>query len=106
MSLRRPRVLSVVLALDILSVLALLLGATVFFTGGFREWLPWGRISITSWERPVVVAFIAAAVRHWLMPRPSLVTRLGEWRRALAAAPGVRPAIPVVLTTRAGVLLV
>jgi hypothetical protein len=106
MSLRRPRVLSVVLALDILSVLALLLGATVFFTGGFREWLPWGRISITSWERPVVVAFIAAAVRHWLMPQPSLVTRLGEWRRALAAAAGVRPAIPVVLTTRAGVLLV
>ena len=106
MSLRTSRLRSVCLALDILSVLALLLGLTVFFTGGFREWLPWGRVSLTSWERPVILALIAVAVRHWLMPRPTLVSRLGEWRRAVAEIPGVRSAIPVVLSTRTGVLLV
>ncbi len=106
MSLRASRIRSVCLALDILSVLALLLGVTVFLTGGFREWLPWGRISLTSWERPLVVALVAVVARHWLAPRPTLLARLGDWRRAVAAAPGVRPAIPVVLTTRAGVLLV
>jgi hypothetical protein len=96
----------VCLALDILGVLATLLGVTVFFTGGFREWLPWGRISLTSWERPLVVALIAVVVRHWLVPRPTLLARVRDWRRAIAEAPGVRPAIPVVLSTRAGVLLV
>jgi hypothetical protein len=106
MSLRTSRLRSVCLALDIFGVLALLLGLTVFFTGGFREWLPWGRISLTSWERPVMLALVTVAVRHWLMPRPTLVSRLGEWRRAVAEIPGVRSAIPVVLSTRTGVLLV
>ena len=106
MSQRSARTASVCFALDIAGVLALLLAFTVFVTGGFREWLPWGRISLTSWERPLIVALMAVGVRHWLQPRPSIFARLSDWRRALAAAPGVRPAVPVVLATRAAVLLV
>jgi hypothetical protein len=106
MSQRASRVHSVCLALDIVSVGALLLAGTVWLTGGFREWLPWGRISLTSWERPLLVALIVTAVRHGWQPRPSLVARLGEWAGAVAASPGVRPAVPVLISTRAGVLLV
>ncbi|HUE86591.1 MAG TPA: mannosyltransferase family protein [Vicinamibacterales bacterium] len=106
MSPRAWRIGSVCFGLDVVAVLALLLGATVFVTGGFREWLPWGRVSLTSWERPVIVAFIAIAARHWLQPRPTILARLADWWRAIAATPGVRPAVPVVLTTRTGVLLV
>ena len=106
MFVRSSRVGSVSLALDILGVLAFLLSVTVFFTGGFREWLPWGRISLTSWERPLLVAALVVAARHWLVPRPTLLARLSHWRRAVAAAPGVRQAFPIVLTTRTGVLLV
>jgi Gpi18-like mannosyltransferase len=106
MSVRSSRAGSVSLALDILGVLAFLLGVTVFFTGGFREWLPWGRVSLTSWERPLVIAAIVVVARHWLAPRPTLLARLSHWRRAVAVAPGVRQALPIVLTTRTGVLLV
>ena len=106
MAVRSSRVGSVSLALDILGVLAFLLGVTVFFTGGFREWLPWGRVSLTSWERPLIIAAIVVVGRHWLVPRPTLWARLTHWRRAVAVAPGVRQAVPIVLTTRTGVLLV
>ena len=106
MSQRASRLASVCLFLDVFTVLALLLGVTVFLTGGFREWLPWGRISLTSWERPVIIAILVAMMRHWMVPRPTLLARVNDWRRAVAAAPGVRPAVPVVLTTRAAVLLV
>jgi hypothetical protein len=106
MSQRASRVPSVCLALDIVSVGALLLAGTIWLTGGFREWLPWGRVSLTSWERPLLVALILASVRHWWQPRPSLAARLREWAVAMAAAPGVRPAVPVLISTRAGVLLV
>jgi hypothetical protein len=106
MSLGKSRVQSLCLALDVLGVLAFLLGVTVYFTGGFREWLPWGRLSLTSWERPLVVALVVIVVRHWLQPRPSLALRLTAWSRAVMAAPGVRPALPVVFATRGTVLLV
>lgn len=106
MSQRASRLASICFALDVVSVLALLLGMTVFLTGGFREWLPWGRISVTSWERPVIAAIVLTGLRHWLQPRPTLLARLSAWRRAAAEAPGVTAVLPMVLTTRAGVLLV
>lgn len=106
MSQRASRLATICFALDVFSVLALLLALTVFFTGGFREWLPWGRISLTSWERPVLVAILALVARHLLQPRPTIAGRLTGWGRVAAAAPGVTTAVPIVLSTRAGVLLV
>jgi hypothetical protein len=106
MSQRVSRLASVCLALDVFSVLALLLALTVFFTGGFRESLPWGRLSVTSWDRPLLAAMIALVARHLLQPRPTIAGRVAEWSRAVAAAPGVRAAVPIVLATRATVLLV
>jgi hypothetical protein len=92
--------------LDFISVSAVLLAFTVYFTGGFRESLPWGRVSITTWIRPLIVALVAAAIRHALQPTPTIFSRLGESMRALRAAAGVRDALPVVLGTRSAVLLI
>jgi hypothetical protein len=105
MSQPASRVPSIVRALDFITVAALLLAVTVYFTGGFREWVPWGRISIRSWVRPLVIAVLFVAVRHWLQPRPTIVTRLALWRRAILDAPGVRAAIPIMWSTRVGVLV-
>ena len=43
-------------SLDIVAVVAALASLNIFFTGGFREWTPVGRISVTSWMRPLVIA--------------------------------------------------
>ena len=92
--------------LDVVSICALLLALTVFFTGGFREWMPWGRISITDWVRPLVVAVAALAIRHWLQPKPTIVTRVNGARRRAMQAPGVRTALSMAVSTRVMVLLV
>jgi hypothetical protein len=105
--LQRPsRIPALARVLDYVGVLGLLLALTVFLTGGFREWLPWGRVSVTSWTRPLLIALVALGVRHWLQPRPTIVARLRQSLRAVRNAPGVREALPVVLGTRGFVLLV
>jgi len=70
--------------LDYLTVCTVLLAATVLVSGGFREWTPWGRISVTSWVRPLVIALVMTAVRHWLQPHPSLFSALNAWRHRVA----------------------
>lgn len=92
--------------LDYVAVLGALLALTVFFTGGFREWLPWGRVSVTSWARPLIFALVAAAVRHALQPRPTILARVNDWRRTAFSSEAVRDALPTTISTRAGVLLV
>jgi hypothetical protein len=107
MSERSPRLhASVIRVLDYFSVAALLLTLTIFVTGGFREWFPWGRVSMTSWVRPLVIALVAIVVRHWLQRRPSLISRVHAAFNRLRMAPSVREVWPIVLSTRACVLLV
>jgi hypothetical protein len=96
---------TIIRVLDYIAVFGLLLALTVSITGGFREWLPWGRVSVTSWVRPLIIGFIALGVRHWLQPRPTILSRVALWRRAVLDAPGVRVVLPVVLTTRTAVLV-
>jgi hypothetical protein len=91
---------------DYLTVSAVLLAVTVLVSGGFREWLPWGRVSVTSWGRPLIIALVLTAVRHWLQPRPSLLTALDAWRRRVARSEAVRAATPIAFSTRAAVLLI
>jgi hypothetical protein len=106
MSVSPSRLATITRVLDYLSVFALLLAGTVFLTGGFREWMPWGRISVTSWMRPLVIGLAALAVRHALQPRPTIVARLRQRGSALLNAPGVRAAMPVVFSTRTVVFAV
>ena len=92
--------------LDAIGLIALLLAFTVSLTGGFREWTPLGRLSVTSWLRPLVIALVAIGVRHWLQPRPTIFQRAMEAVSAARNTPGVREALPIVVSTRAIVLLV
>jgi hypothetical protein len=91
--------------LDIVTVVFGLVAITVAATGGFREWTPFGRISMTSWLRPLLWSMIAFAVRSWLWPHPRLFTRIsratGRWMKDDAMA-----VLPIYLTSRIGVLLI
>lgn len=104
---RSPRLVpTLIRGLDFAGVATLLLSITILITGGFRESMPWGRISMTSWGRPLVIALLLLAVRHWLQPRPTIVSRVRAGVGRMWTATGVREAIPIALSTRAFILLV
>jgi hypothetical protein len=104
--LQRPSsVPLLVRVLDYVCVAGLLLAVTIFLTGGFREWMPWGRVSMTSWTRPLLLALAGLAVRHWLQPKPTTFSRMATAARLTANASGVRQVLPIVLSTRTFVLV-
>jgi hypothetical protein len=92
-------------ALDVVAVAGLLVALSPLLAGGFRLTTPIGRLTVESWWRPVVIGLLAAAVRHAIWRRPSLVDRLvtaAGWLRTDEA----RVVTPVVVGTRIGVLIV
>ncbi len=92
--------------LDALGVGLILIGLSISATGGFREWTPLGRISITSWMRPVIIGAIVLFVRHWICRRPSIVQRIVTAVRSRRRSDESRIIWPVFLSTRLGVLVV
>lgn len=91
---------------DVTAVLLLLLAASVFVFGGFRVSLPFTRLSVTDWLRPVVGALALVAARHYFVRTPSFAQRVragaGRWWRST----DTRAVLPIVLGTRLGVLAV
>jgi hypothetical protein len=93
-------------SLDYLAVSLLLVSLTVLITGGFREWMPWGLMSVTSWVRPLVLGLVVLGARHWLKPRPTIFESVKQWSATIMQHDGVRAVLPLFVSTRAGVLLV
>ena len=92
--------------LDASGVALILMGVSVLVTGGFREWTPLGRISMTSSARPIVIGAIVLLVRHVMYRSPTLPHRIYAGVRAWWSTPDARAVAPVVLATRIGVLIV
>src|ERR1051325_6868982 len=91
---------------DVLSLGLILIGVSVFFTGGFREWTPLGRISVTSAARPLILAAALLLLRHVIQRRPSVVSGVaGIWDGARASA-ALRAMWPIVFASRIGVLAI
>jgi hypothetical protein len=92
--------------LDALGLALILIGLSVIVTGGFREWTPLGRISMTSWARPFAIGVVTLLVRHYLLRTPSLPARvfaaIDRWRRE----PDLQVVWPIFWSTRLGVLIV
>jgi hypothetical protein len=95
----------IVRVLDVLAILTLFFALTIFLTGGFREFTPFGRVSITSWARPLAVALVLVALRHWWCPRPTLFARAWLALRDAWATSERRVVLPIVIGTRGAVLL-
>src|SRR5215510_3895003 len=90
--------------LDALGVGLLLIGFSVAVTGGFREFTPFGRISVTSWLRPVLLGLGLLVVRHWRWRRPSIPSRALAGIERLRASESARIVWPIFVSTRIGVL--
>jgi hypothetical protein len=92
--------------LDAIGFALILLGLSVMLTGGFREWTPLGRVSMTSWARPVLIGAVVLFVRHLLRRSPSLPRRMWTAWREWRASPEARLIGPIFISTRVGVLLI
>ncbi len=93
--------------LDALGLALLLIGFSIVVTGGFREWTPFGRISVTSWQRPVAIGAVALLVRHVVWRRPTIVvSRARDAESVARSRQEVRGVLPVFLATRIGVIIV
>ena len=91
---------------DAATLALVLLGCSVFIFGGFREALPFGRLSITSGFRPLAIASVVLLLRHWAWREPSVIARAHAiWIKARASA-AWRAAWPAFVSTRITVLLV
>lgn len=89
--------------LDAVCLLLVLLAVTIFLWGGFRERVLGIRIALTSPFRMLLWSVGLGLVRHYFAPqrpvwsdvpaRVRAVSRTREWRTALLAFAGTRPAI-------------
>ena len=89
--------------LDVLSVSLVALAFLVFLYGGFRERILGIRIALTEPDRMVAWGVIAAIIRHYFAPQRPIwadmpgrlrtLVRSREWRTAMLATIGTRPAI-------------
>jgi Mannosyltransferase (PIG-V) len=92
--------------LDVVGLALVLLGLSVIVTGGFREWTPFGRVSITSWLRPFAIGTVALLVRHYVVRRPSLPVRIFAAVTRWRTSEELRLIWPIFWSSRLGVLVV
>ena len=90
--------------LDVVAVAMALIALSVAISGGFRIFD--GRLSVTSWWRPLIVTVIAIAIRHALVRQQPVHQRVvrsvtGWWR-----ASDTKVVLPIHLASRFGVLLI
>jgi hypothetical protein len=93
-------------AADVATAVLALLGAGVLIFGGFREPMPFGRLSVTSGLRPLGLALVLLVGRHLFLSRPHVLARLASAWASLRASASWRVTWPVFLSTRVGILLV
>ena len=93
-------------ALDAASLLLIVIAAAVAIGGGFRVSAGLVRVSVLSPWLPLLLGAAAAAVRHVLMPRPTLTARISGWMTRLTSLESWRAAWAPFLISRAGVLVV
>jgi hypothetical protein len=92
-------------ALDLLTLLTLLLAAIVAETGGFRFHLG-VRIAVTSAWRTLGAALVLTAIRHALVPRPAIFRTFPRQLAVWIREPGVRTAAAAIAGTRPMIMLV
>ncbi|MBP7779622.1 MAG: glycosyltransferase family 39 protein [Acidobacteria bacterium] len=100
-----PAARRTVAVLDGIVAVLTLVTLSTLLTGGFRAELLGMRVSTTSWWRLAGLAVLVLAARHAWRPSPSIVARAWDGLVAWRRDPVTRATWPIVITTRAGVLL-
>ncbi len=91
---------------DIAALVLTFIAVAVAVGGGFRVSAGFVRVSVLSPWVPLLLGAAVVAVRHALMPRPTLAARISGWMTRLNSLDGWRAAWAPFLISRAGVLLV
>jgi hypothetical protein len=91
---------------DVLSVSLIVAAISVFFTGGFREWTPLGRISVTSTTRPLVLAAVLVLLRHVVRRHPTIVSTVARVSERARHSIALQTVWPIVFASRVGVLAI
>ena len=92
--------------LDIITLLLVIDAIAVASFGGWRLALGDSSLTVTSAWRLAVAAGLLTALRHGVLPRPTLADRLRAWLANPLVSPAGAAAWAVCLTTRAAVLAV
>jgi hypothetical protein len=92
--------------LDAAGLALIVLGISVLFTGGFREWTPLGRLSVTSPVRPLVLAAVLLLLRHFVQRQPSVVSRAAGILARARHSVTLQAVWPIVFASRLGVLAI
>jgi hypothetical protein len=93
-------------AADLLVLFMAVLAVSALVFGGFRLFLPIGRISITQPDRPLAAVLLLLVLRHWMWRQPSMLTRARTAWRELRESAMWRAVWPVFISTRLGVLVI
>jgi hypothetical protein len=91
---------------DAAAITIAMLGVGVLIFGGFREPIPFGRISVTTGSRPIAIAIALLVARHLFLRRPHAIDRASTALSALRSTPAWRATWPLFVSTRLGILLV
>lgn len=100
-----PAVPWLVAILDGLTVVLALVAVSTIVTGGFRTDVFGMRVSTTSSWRVAAVALVLLAARHAWWRSPSILARGWQGFRRWRHDPITRSTLPVIVTTRLGVLV-
>lgn len=92
-------------ALDLLAILALVLACRAALFAPLAIGVDPLSVSLADPWRPLAVAVLFLAGRHWRWPRPSILARLATVATALVHRP-YRSVLPVFVMTRFSVLLI
>jgi Gpi18-like mannosyltransferase len=98
-----------VTALDLLTLLCLVVAVSIVLFGGIRFFAGTTRITATSAWRVLALAGLAAIVRHVLRPNPSVIVRVRDAldrARSGAPSPAVRAVTPLWIASRLGVIAI
>jgi len=91
---------------DIAALVLTFIALAVAVGGGFRVSAGLVRVSVLAPWWPLLLGAAVAAVRHALIPRPTLAARISGWMTGLTSLESWRAAWPPFLISRAGVLVV
>ncbi len=94
------------LAADIAALALAFVALAVAVGGGFRISAGVVRVSVMSPWLPLLLSAVVTAVRHALMPRPTLASRISDWMTRLTSLECWRASWAPFLISRASVLVV
>jgi len=90
---------------DLVTVVCLVIAAWLLLAGAYRQVIGGAAVTV-RWSQLLIAAVAIATIRHAVLPRPSLLDSVEDWRVWLARRPALSDALLAFIATRPVVLLI